>query len=80
MWCILLILVTSFILGYIFEKIKIPSLIGMLCAGLLLRNIVVDAENDEDLLSGLPEEWAISLRELTFCVVMVRSGLEIDVD
>lgn len=49
-----------------------PALLGMLIAGILLRNIV------PSLVEPLPESWAEAVRVFGLSIILMRSGLELD--
>mmetsp|Transcript_17334 Transcript_17334/g.41407 ORF Transcript_17334/g.41407 Transcript_17334/m.41407 type:complete len:626 (+) Transcript_17334:138-2015(+) len=53
-------------------QMKLPSLMGMLFAGVLLRNIPGDP------VRGLPEEWSSAIRVAGLSIIFIRSGLELD--
>lgn len=63
--------VTSFVLHLVWQ-IGLPPLLGMLVAGVLLRNISYDP------LMGLPDKWASAIRVCSLSIIFVRSGLELD--
>lgn len=72
----LLSLVLIFVCGLVFseiaQKLKLPSLVGMICAGILLGPYVLD------LLA--PEILSISadLRKIAVVIIMIRAGLALD--
>jgi len=74
LWSFLLIWVGSVIGGEIAVKCQLPSLLGMLLSGLVLRNL------PGNLVEYLPETWSSSIRAAGLSVILMRSGLELDID
>lgn len=73
---LLIIFISSLLLGLLmsyFPFVQIPSLVGMLLAGILLRN--VDAIN---VARHIDKNWSVSLRNIALVVILLRSGLELD--
>lgn len=70
---IALILVFGLFLGYTFRKMKIPSLIGMIVAGVLLGPSVFNVL-DESIL-----EWSLDLRQIALVIILTRAGLTLDI-
>jgi len=67
-----LIILTGFALKGIFQKLKLPGLLGMLLAGILLGPFVLDLIAPEIL--GISAD----LRKIALIVILVRAGLAID--
>ncbi|KAF8373794.1 hypothetical protein PRIPAC_80223 [Pristionchus pacificus] len=69
---ILFILLAAIALGRVSEWATAPSLLGMLIAGIALRNV--------PLISGLvvPMKWSSVLRKAAFVVILLRGGLSLD--
>lgn len=67
-----LIFVCGLVFSEIAQKLKLPSLVGMICAGILLGPYVLD------LLA--PEILSISadLRKIAVVIIMIRAGLALD--
>jgi len=59
--------------GWLMEIISQPPLLGMLIAGIVLRNI-----GSPSLVEPLPDEWATAVRVFGLSVILMRSGLELD--
>lgn len=72
MLSISLILVVGMSLGWIFKKIKLPSLIGMLATGIILGPYVLNLL-DESIL-GISAE----LRKIALVIILTRAGLGLD--
>jgi len=73
---VLLSLVLIFVCGLVFseiaQKLKLPSLVGMICAGVLLGPYVLDLLTPEILsISG-------DLRKIALVIIMIRAGLALD--
>ena len=73
-WALFLIWVSATLGGAIMAKLGLPSLLGMLGSGILLTNVVPGG-----LVYMLPESWAAAIRAFGLCVILMRSGLEMDV-
>lgn len=71
---IVLILAFGLVLGFIFEKLNLPSLLGMLLAGILLGSSGFDLL-DESLLNISGE-----IRKLALIIILLRAGLGISKD
>lgn len=67
-----LILLGGFIIGFILEKIHIPSFIGMIILGLLLGPTILNII-DPTILS-----ISSQLRQLALVIILTRSGLNLD--
>lgn len=67
-----LILLGGFIIGFILEKIHIPSFIGMIILGLLLGPTILNII-DPTILSVSSQ-----LRQLALVIILTRSGLNLD--
>lgn len=61
----------SLVGGYIAKQLHLPPLLGMLAAGLLGVNI-------SDNLFGIPETWRVIFTSAGLSIVLLRSGLELD--
>lgn len=59
--------------GKLMVAMKQPALLGMLIAGILLRNI-----GEPSLVEPLPDTWAGAVRVFGLSVILMRSGLELD--
>ncbi|GLC68141.1 hypothetical protein PLESTF_000652900 [Pleodorina starrii] len=71
-WSTLLIFLASHVGGAICGALGLPPLLGMLLAGLLLRNAT------PSLVAGLPPSWSATFRALALGTIFLRSGLELD--
>ena len=69
---IALIILVSLSLSFVFNKIKLPSLIGMLIAGIILGPFVLDVIDQRILVSGN------ELRQMALVVILIRAGLSLD--
>jgi Na+/glutamate symporter len=70
------VFVCSLSLGALLSRLpflQLPSLLGMLLAGLLLSNI--QAIN---VVQHIDQSWSVSLRNIALVVILLRSGLELD--
>lgn len=71
---IALIIIVGFALGGLFKKLHIPSLLGMLIAGILLGPHVFN------LISPSILNISDDLREIALIVILVRAGLTLDIN
>ena len=69
---IALILLVGMSMGWICRKIKLPSLLGMLCTGIILGPYMLNLL-DESIL-GISEE----LRKIALVIILTRAGLGLD--
>ncbi len=69
-----LIFLIGMILGSIFEMIKLPRLMGMLIAGIILGPYALNFL-DASILSISPE-----LRKIALIIILTRAGLNLDID
>ncbi|KAI7845950.1 hypothetical protein COHA_000496 [Chlorella ohadii] len=71
-WATLLLWASSQIGALVAWQLRLPRVIGMLCAGLLMRNIpwsAVDAFNPR---------WGVQMRAAALATIFLRCGLELD--
>lgn len=71
---IALIFLCGLLLGSLFKKIRLPSLIGMLLVGILLGPYVLNLL-DESILAISPD-----LRQLALIIILTQAGLSLDID
>ncbi|MDD6072106.1 MAG: cation:proton antiporter [Clostridiales bacterium] len=69
---IALILLTGLLLGSIFSKIKLPSLLGMMIAGIILSPYALNLI-DESILN-----ISADLRQIALVIILTRAGLSLD--
>jgi len=63
------------LLGWKTRYFNFPALLGMLIAGFMLKNI--DRINIAD---SIKPDWSSSLRQIALAVILLRSGLGLDID
>ena len=73
-WSVLIVWACAHLGGAGANVLGVPSLIGMLLMGLLLRNV------PGELVDDLPERWSSDIRAAGLSVILMRSGLELDLD
>ena len=73
-WSVLIVWACAHLGGAGANVLGAPSLIGMLLMGLLLRNV------PGKLVDDLPERWSSDIRAAGLSVILMRSGLELDLD
>lgn len=71
-WCTLLLWASSLIGALIAHQIRLPRVIGMLVAGILLRNIPWSA------IDAFPSKWGAQMRAGALATIFLRCGLELD--
>ncbi|RDU24039.1 cation:proton antiporter [Anaerosacchariphilus polymeriproducens] len=69
-----LIFLVGLTLGSIFQKLKLPSLVGMIITGIIL------SPNALNLLDASLIEIAPSLRKLSLVIILTRAGLSLEVE
>ena len=68
------IFIVGLSLGYVFNKLRLPSLMGMLLTGILLGPYVLDAISPS-LLS-----ISVELRQIALVIILLRAGLALNID
>ena len=74
LWACICLWFTSLFVGKIFERYGIPPLLGQLISGIVLKNLPGNP------VEGLTEEWSGKIRAIGLCLILMRSGLEIDME
>lgn len=69
---IALILLTGLLLGSIFSKMKLPSLLGMMIAGIILSPHALNLIDDSIL------NISADLRQIALVIILTRAGLSLD--
>ena len=72
LFSIALILVAGMLFGWICQKIKLPSLLGMLVTGMLVGPYVLNLL-DKNILQISPD-----LRKIALIIILTRAGLGLD--
>ncbi len=70
---IALVFLCGMTLGKIFEKLKLPSLLGMIATGIILGPYVLD------LLDNSILEISKDLRQIALIIILTRAGLNLDI-
>lgn len=68
-----MIFIFGLLLGGIFKKLKLPSLLGMLITGILLGPYVLNLLDDSILLISA------DLRQIALVIILMRAGLSLDI-
>ena len=71
---IAMILLSGLLIGWIFSKIKLPSLLGMVMVGILLGPHALHLMDDSIL--GISGE----LRQIALVIILTRAGLSLDIE
>ena len=69
-----LIFLCGLLLGFVFQKLKVPGLIGMLLTGIVLGPYVLNLLDDSIL--GISPD----LRQLALIIILMRAGLSLDLE
>ena len=67
-----LILFSGFLIGFIFEKIKVPKVVGMILVGILFGLSVLNIIDSKLI------ELSPYLRQIALVVILTRSGLSLN--
>ncbi len=71
---LILLMAGAWVGGRLAARVGAPPLVGMLLAGLLLRNL------PGELLAALPDSWSIGLRLFALTIILLRAGLGLDLE
>ena len=69
-----LLLALAVLGGFVARSLHMPALLGMLLAGIAVRNV------PGNLLEALPDSWSLVLRLIALTVILLRAGLGMDLD
>ena len=69
-----LVFLCGMLLGLIFDKLKLPSLLGMLITGILLGPYVLN------LLDSSILNFSTDLRQIALIIILTRAGLNLDIE
>ena len=72
-WAMWLLWICSLLSGQLAKKYGIPPLLVNLIVGIILKNLPGDP------VDGLPDSWATFVRSTGLSLILMRSGLELDV-
>lgn len=67
------IFLLGLMLGYIFTKLRVPSLLGMLLTGIILGPYVLNLLHPS--LLGI----SVELRQIALVIILMRAGLALDI-
>lgn len=68
-FALFVLVIVCYLGGKLVRLFKVPSLVGMILFGFILRNVpYID----------IPEDWAGSIRNLALVLILLRAGLEVD--
>ncbi|RCN30858.1 transporter, CPA2 family [Ancylostoma caninum] len=68
-----IIIAVGVVTGYLAQLGRLPSLLGMLLTGIVLRNVTGSIVN-----VSVIKEWSVVLRRTAFVVILLRGGLSLD--
>ncbi|PSC74772.1 mitochondrial sodium hydrogen exchanger 9B2-like [Micractinium conductrix] len=71
-WATLLLWACSQIGAFIAWQLRLPRVIGMLCAGMFMRNMPWSATD------AFPPKWGVQMRAGALATIFLRCGLELD--
>src|SRR5690554_671666 len=69
-----IILITGFLAGILFEKLRLPKIIGMIIVGILLGPSFLNS------IDGAILEISGYLRQIALVIILTRSGLSLNID
>lgn len=69
---LIIVLVGGFLIGYIFEKVKIPKIVGMIIYGILIGSSFLNIVSNS--LLGISS----ILRQIALVIIITRAGLNLD--
>jgi len=72
-WATFLLWLCATVGGAAAVQCGLPSLLGELVSGIIIANV-----SKEGLVSGLPDSYSSSIRAVGLCIILMRSGLELD--
>lgn len=72
-WAIIFIWFCASVLGFGLDRVHLPGPLGMIVAGIILRNV-----HGGTIIAGLKPSWAKEFRGIALAVIFLRSGLELD--
>mmetsp|Transcript_22660 Transcript_22660/g.42595 ORF Transcript_22660/g.42595 Transcript_22660/m.42595 type:complete len:699 (+) Transcript_22660:104-2200(+) len=78
MFCMTLIWFCSLVGGFLMDKAHMPPLLGMLISGMVLKNWQY-LPGMSDPVAELPASWSEGIRAAGLSVILMRSGLELDI-
>ncbi|XP_015927329.1 sodium/hydrogen exchanger 9B2 [Parasteatoda tepidariorum] len=68
-----ILLIICYLGGQLVRLLKIPTLVGMMVLGFILRNVPhINVAED------IPESWAANIRNIALIFILLRAGLEVD--
>lgn len=70
------VLIFGFLFGYLFKKIKLPSLVGMLLVGIIFGPSVLKVIGVNEDITYISQ----FLRQLALIIILTRSGLNLDLE
>ncbi|MGL5272762.1 MAG: cation:proton antiporter, partial [Phocaeicola sp.] len=68
------IFILALLLGYLFQKLKLPALLGMILTGVLL------GPNAANLLSPSLLNISVELRQIALVIILMRAGLALNIN
>ncbi|XP_035223417.1 sodium/hydrogen exchanger 9B2-like, partial [Stegodyphus dumicola] len=69
------IVIICYLGGQLMKLLKVPTLVGMMVSGFILRNVPhINVAED------IPEDWAGNIRNMALVLILLRAGLEVDSD
>ncbi|GBN62254.1 Sodium/hydrogen exchanger 9B1 [Araneus ventricosus] len=69
------LVVVCYLGGQFMRILKLPTLVGMMVIGFVLRNVPrINVAKD------IPQEWSANIRHVALVLILLRAGLELDAD
>ena len=73
LFALLVLLIVSWVAGWLVHLVRLPPLLGMLLTGIVLNNVP-----GIDVARGLDPAWSSTVRSVALAVILLRAGLGLD--
>ena len=73
LFALLVLLLVSWVAGWLVQMVRLPPLLGMLITGIVLNNVP-----GIDVARGLDPAWSSCVRSVALAVILLRAGLGLD--
>lgn len=71
-WSLSCLWISSLVAGFIVKQVNLPPLMGMIMAGVIMTNVLDGAT------LAIPDEWGEIITAAGLAIILIRSGLELD--
>ena len=73
LFALLVLLLVSWVAGWLVQLVRLPPLLGMLVTGIVLNNVP-----GIDVARGLDPAWSSTVRSVALAIILLRAGLGLD--